>query len=133
MPSTKTVSFSILAAGVLIASAVLFTDLYAPKRTASMPSLNNAYIQGGKQTIEITAKGGFNPKNTVAKSGVPTTLKITTKGTFDCSSAVSIPELNIVKNLPNTGITEIDLGTREPGILSGTCGMGMYPFEINFI
>ena len=68
----------------------------------------------------------------MAQSGVPTILRINTNGTFDCSSSIRIPSMNIQKNLPQSGVTEIDLGTNEKGILKGSCGMGMYPFQIEF-
>ncbi len=40
--------------------------------------------------------------------------------------------MGISKNLPQTGSTEIDLGSPQAGKLQGTCGMGMYPFAIDF-
>lgn len=66
------------------------------------------------------------------KAGVPTILKVNTRGTFDCSSVLRIPSINVFQNLPPSGTTEINLGTPKVGLLQGTCGMGMYPFEINF-
>lgn len=84
------------------------------------------------QIIEITAKGGYTPRSSIAKANVPTILRINTNGTFDCSSSVRIPSLGIFQNLPQSGVTDINLGTNGAGKLYGTCGMGMYPFEINF-
>ena len=55
-----------------------------------------------------------------------------TNGTFDCTSIVRIPKLNISQNLPISGSTDIDLGTQKVATLQGTCGMGMYPFDITF-
>jgi hypothetical protein len=40
--------------------------------------------------------------------------------------------MNISKILPQSGTTDIDLGSPKLGTIQGTCGMGMYPFEINF-
>ena len=40
--------------------------------------------------------------------------------------------MDISKNLPQSGVTDIDIGSQEVSILQGTCGMGMYPFEIEF-
>jgi plastocyanin domain-containing protein len=131
--SSKTISLSIIIIGMAVSAFILFGDAVMPKENNLVPPPNNAVIQGNTQTISLTAKGGFTPEKTIAKAGVHTILKITTQGTFDCSSVVSIPELQIRKNLPATGVAEIDLGTRAPGILSGSCGMGMYPFEIDFI
>lgn len=93
---------------------------------------NNVTMVDGVQIIEITAKGGYQPRVSVAKAGVPTTIRFTTKGTFDCSSSIRIPSLNISKILPSNGSTDISLGTSEAGTLKGSCGMGMYPFEIQF-
>ncbi len=132
MATSKTISLSIIIAGLIIAGAIFFSGGATQKGNTVVTPVNNVSLQEGKQIIEITAKGGFTPRTTVAKAGVPTVLKITTEGTFDCSSSVRIPELGIAKNLPNTGVTEIDLGIRAQGILTGTCGMGMYPFEIDF-
>jgi len=85
-----------------------------------------------KQIIEITAKGGYNPRVSTAKAGIPTILRINTNGTFDCSSSIRIPSLGISKYLPQSGVTDIDLGINQTGTLYGSCGMGMYPFQINF-
>lgn len=93
---------------------------------------NNVSIVDGKQIVEIRAKGGYQPRFSNAKAGVPTILRINTNGTFDCSAIVRIPSLNIGKVLPQTGTTDIDLGSQPAGSLVGTCGMGMYPFEIDF-
>jgi plastocyanin domain-containing protein len=93
---------------------------------------NNVTMVDGVQIIEINAKGGYQPRVSVAKAGVPTTIRFTTKGTFDCSSSVRIPSLNISKLLPSVGSTDVFLGEVKQGVLKGSCGMGMYPFEIQF-
>ena len=93
---------------------------------------NNVAVVDGKQIIEITAKGGYSPERSVAKAGLPTILRFNTKGTFDCSSSVRIPSMNISRSLPPSGITDIDLGSQKVATLRETCGMGMYPFEIDF-
>ena len=94
--------------------------------------VNNVSIVDGKQIIEIRAKGGYTPRESIAQKGIPTILKINTSGTFDCSSSIRIPSLNIFKSLPQTGTTDIDLGINQVGVIQGSCGMGMYPFEIQF-
>jgi plastocyanin domain-containing protein len=104
----------------------------SPNQTISETSENNVTIQDGKQVIEIIAKGGYSPKKSVAKAGVPTVIKFKTNGTYDCSSALNIPSLKISKNLPGTGETEIEIGSQEAGKLTGNCSMGMYFFEIDF-
>lgn len=94
--------------------------------------VNNVFMEDGKQVIEIKARGGYSPKTSIAKAGLPTILRVNTNGTFDCSSALRIPSLNISQSLPISGITDIELSNSSVGILRGTCGMGMYSFEINF-
>lgn len=93
---------------------------------------NNVSIVEGKQVIQINAKGGYQPRVSTAKAGIPTVLRFNTSGTFDCSSFVRVPSLGVSKALPQTGSTDIDIGTRQVGTLQGMCGMGMYPFEVDF-
>jgi plastocyanin domain-containing protein len=130
--SSQKISLLIILVGIAISSLIFFSEFGSSKEGKGLPPLNNVFIQADKQIIEITAKGGFEPTTSIAKAGYPTTLKITTNGTYDCSSVVSIPELGIHQNLPANGVTNIDLGTRGVGVLNGTCGMGMYPFTIDF-
>ena len=94
---------------------------------------DNVSVTDGKQTIAISAKGGYSPRVTTAKAGLPTVIKMDTKGTFDCSSAVVIPSLSYRKNLPPSGETLIDLPPQQVGTkLQGLCAMGMYNFVVNF-
>ncbi|MFA5932257.1 MAG: cupredoxin domain-containing protein [Candidatus Paceibacterota bacterium] len=93
----------------------------------------NVEIKDGVQYIRVNARGGYSPKVTTAKAGIPTKLIMQTSGTFDCSASLVIHSLNFQKILPQNGETEIDLGTPKVGEpLSGVCGMGMYGFKINF-
>ena len=95
--------------------------------------VNNVEIKDGIQYITINAKGGYTPQNTVAQSGIPTKLLVDTEGTFDCSASLVIRKVGFQQILPQTGETEIDLGTPEAGEnFQGLCGMGMYNFEIIF-
>ena len=93
---------------------------------------NNVSIVDGRQIIEIRAKGGYFPRKSVAKAGIPTIIRFNSTGTFDCSTFVRIPSMNVSQNLSSTGVTDIDLGSPTANDLQGMCGMGMYPFEIEF-
>lgn len=95
------------------------------------PGGSNVSVVDGKQIIDLRAKGGYTPKMTVAKAGMPTILRVSTSGTFDCSSAIRISSLRVSQALPMNGTTDIALGTLEPGVIQGNCSMGMYPFQIN--
>jgi len=126
----KATIISIIVAVVLIGGAFAFT------RGGSFPSdtapANNVTVVDGKQIIEIRAKGGYQPRKSVAKAGIPTVIRFNTNGTFDCSSSVRIPSMNISKSLPQSGSIDIDIGIQKVATLKGTCGMGMYPFEVEF-
>ena len=125
-----TVLISVLVAVVLIGGAFFFSKGNTQKDVNV--SVNNVSVVDGIQIIEIKAKGGYQPEKSIAKAGLPTILRFNTNGTFDCSSAVRIPSMNISKSLPQSGTTDIDIGSQQIATLQGTCGMGMYPFEIDF-
>lgn len=99
----------------------------------SAPTRDNVSIVDGKQVIAIEARGGYLPKNSVAQANMPTVLKVSTRGTFDCSAAISIPALGYRKNLPAQAETFIDVPPQAPGTtLRGLCAMGMYNFTVQF-
>jgi plastocyanin domain-containing protein len=130
----KGIVISILLSGLLIGGAVVLTSgdgTQTPPAEVTKANANNVSIVDGKQIIEIDAKGGYQPRKSIAKAGIPTVIRFNTVATFDCSSSVRIPSMNISK-IPQTGSTDIDVGTQKVGPLQGTCGMGMYPFEIEF-
>lgn len=124
----KTTLISILVTIVLVGGMIMLNR----EPTDENASASNVTLVDEQQVIEIEAKGGYTPRTTVAQAGIPTVIKFKTTGTFDCSSAIRIPSLDISKNLQPNSTTEVALGTPEAGVLQGTCGMGMYPFEIEF-
>lgn len=84
--------------------------------------------------IVITAKGGYKPAKWQAGANMRHTIKIITKDTVDCSSALVIPDINYRAHLPMTGVTEIVIPPQPAGKeLVGTCEMGMYRFSIKFV
>lgn len=128
----KTTIGALVLAIILILLAVLFSN--SNFRGAAAPeNANNVSIVDGKQIIEISAKGGYTPRVSSAKAGIPTIIRVDTNGTFDCSSSVAIPSLNYRKSLPMTGTTDIDIPVQKAGTkIQGLCAMGMYNFVINF-
>lgn len=121
----------IIIIGALIAIAIVLFGGTERVSTDKTP-VQNVRMVDGVQIVDIRAKGGYTPRVSTAQAGIPTVVRFTTKSTFDCSASVRIPSLGISEILPNTGTKEFDLGTPTVGTLSGSCGMGMYPFEINF-
>lgn len=96
-------------------------------------SVGPVVMENGVQIITIAAKGGFSPQSIEAQSGVPTELRVMTNGTYDCSSTLIIPALGYDETLQPTGTETITISAEQAqGSLAGTCGMGMYNFEIAF-
>jgi len=127
---TSAVLFVIAATVVTVVAVVMFTRGGAK---AGDTTQTNVSVVGGRQIIEISAKGGYNPENITAKADTATTLKIKTSGTFDCSSALTIPKLGYQTNLPPSGETVVDVPPQKAGsTLTGLCSMGMYSFTIRF-
>jgi len=129
----KNIVISLLAVAVLVGAAVLFTSGDKKTNTSTGQISNNVSIVDGEQIIEINAKGGYSPRATTAKAGIPTVIKMKTKNTFDCSSAIIIPSLGYRNNLPPSGETLINVSSQKVGsVLKGMCAMGMYGFRIKF-
>ncbi|MBP6858257.1 MAG: hypothetical protein KBC33_00280 [Candidatus Pacebacteria bacterium] len=128
----KAIISSIIFALVLIGGALWFAGSQSGSTTAGTPSRDNVSVVDGVQIIDIKVKGGYEPRSTVAKADIPTVIRFTTSGTFDCSIAVRIPSLGLGENLSMNGALDMPIGTSTPGILKGTCSMGMYGFEVDF-
>jgi plastocyanin domain-containing protein len=123
--------FGAMVIAVLALGGYIVSNL-GGQETGPAPSTSgsNVSVVDGTQIITLSAKGGYQPKRSVAAAGLPTILRVNTNGTFDCSSALRIPSLKVSENLPMNGTTDIKLGTLSAGTIPGNCGMGMYPFEI---
>lgn len=123
MSTALAVSATIIGLAFLVVS--IRPDANAPAPTAA--------IVGGIQIIDITARGGYSPRVVKAKAGIPSVLRVTTSGTFDCSASVVIPKLSYQKFLQPSGTEEIQISAEEAtGTLQGLCSMGMYNFRIEF-
>lgn len=128
----KSITLSVVLAIVIIGGAFLIGTGGFARNGGAETAAKNVSIEDGKQIIELSAKGGYYPKESVAKAGIPTVLRVKTNGTFDCSSSIRIPSMSIGKYLPPSGTTDIDLGTPRLATVQGMCGMGMYSFQIKF-
>jgi plastocyanin domain-containing protein len=127
----KTV-LSIIFAGILIGGAIMLSRGGSSSTGSSGADANNVSVVDGKQIITINARGGYQPEKSLAKAGIPTIIRFATNGAFDCSSSIRIPSMGIFKTLPQTGNTDIDIGTPQATTLQGTCGIRMYRFEVDF-
>ena len=123
----------IITVAILIGAGILFVADPTSVVNTKQEDVQNVSIVDGKQIITIRAKGGYTPRVSTAQAGIPTVVRFDTKGTFDCSASVRIPSADVSELLPNSGTKDIDLGIQKVGTLQGSCGMGMYPFEIHFL
>ena len=132
MPKDTKIAAGICAAivGLLVVSQIV---MRGGDRSAQNDLAGPVVMENGVQVITIVAKGGYSPQSIQAQSGVSTELRVTTKGTYDCSSELVIPALGYDGNLKATGTETIIISADQAqGTLDGTCGMGMYNFEIAF-
>ena len=121
----------VLVAAILLGAAA--SAFAQDKPGALTPLPKNVTIADGKQIVEIFAKGTYMPRLTAAKANMPTTIKVYTLGTFDCTLALTIPSLNYRTMLPRTGETLIEIPPQKEGAtLQGICGMAMYNFLVMF-
>ena len=130
----KTILGGILSGFAFVGLMIL---LFGGVGGSGLPSMDgdgkNVSVENGVQIVEISAKGGYSPRKSVAKAGMPTILRINTKGTFDCSASLVIPSINYQENLPMSGITDVKLPLQTAGeTIQGFCSMGMYSFEVYF-
>lgn len=128
----KIVSIIITVALVIGIGIVFFGQSKNNPDSTSTQSAQNVEIRDGVQYVTINARGGYSPKVSTAKAGIPTKLIVKTDSTYDCSVALVIRSISYQKILPQTGEEVIDLGIPQAGTLQGLCSMGMYNFAVNF-
>jgi len=128
------ISSIIITLALVIGIGIVFLGGSKSKNSiATSQETQNIEIKDGIQYITINAKGGYSPKVSTAKAGIPTKLIVKTNGTYDCSAALVIRSVGFQKILDQTGEEVIDLGTPKAGQpLQGLCSMGMYNFAVNF-
>lgn len=128
------IALIIITLGLIVGIGVIFTGSGSKKDNGNgTGSIQNVEIKNGVQYITIGVRGGYSPNVSFAKAGIPTKLIMKTNGAYDCSASLVIRSIGFKKILPQTGETEIDIGTKKAGeTLQGVCGMGMYNFLINF-
>ena len=128
----KSIFISVVVSGLFIGTAFWFVSL-SPNTDKDGGTVPIATITDGKQIIDISAKGGYSPRKVVAKAGIPTILRVSTKGTFDCSASLVIPKLSYQKFLQPSGTEDIAISAEQAqGTMQGLCSMGMYNFQVIF-
>ena len=124
----KPTIISIVVAVIIIGGAYFFTKSDNTPGDSSTVSVTN-----GTQVIDLLAKNGYSPRVIAAKAGMPTTLRVKTDGTYDCSASLTVPQLGYRKFLQPTGSEDIAIAAEQAhGTLNGVCSMGMKSFKIQF-
>lgn len=127
----KNTIISIIISLVLIGGTLYFISDRSASSGGEIAQSQNVEIKDGVQYVTVTAKGGYSPRVTQIKSGIPTKLVVKTDGTYDCSASLVVRSIGFQKILQPTGEEVIDLGTPKSGEkVQGVCGMGMYNFQI---
>lgn len=104
---------SLIVTGLLvIVLAVIFMNR---SPSDGSPGTSNVAIKNGVQYVTVNAKGGYSPKTSTIKAGIPTKLIVKTDNTYDCSSSLVVQSVNYRSMLAATGETEVDLGTPKSG------------------
>lgn len=122
---------------IAVTLTILGLILLGGSSSTSAPTVGDSSgvsIEGDIQYVDITAKaGGYYPKTITAKGNIKTVLRFKTDKAYGCETAMTIPSLNIKKNLPPTGVTEVEIGNGQVGKdLLITCLMRMYSATIKF-
>jgi len=127
----KNTIISIFISIALIGGTLYFVSDRSTSSSDSAAQTQNIEVKDGVQYVTITAKGGYSPRITQIKGGLPTKLIVKTDGTYDCSASLIVRSVGFRKILQPTGEEVIDLGIPKSGDkVQGVCGMGMYNFQI---
>ncbi len=123
----------IVAVSIIISAGLIWAGL-SMRGNEQMPAEKTEAVreENGVQYIRVLARGGYSPSQITAKANMPTVLEIETKGTYDCSASLTIPQLNYQKFLPATGITKVEIPKNlAMNSLDLVCSMGMYSSTVN--
>lgn len=68
----------------------------------------------------------YSPNRLSAQQDKPLRIRLITDETYSCTVVFTIPSLDVVEFLPNSGETVLELPPQDPQTLRFTCSMGMY-------
>ena len=125
---TLNASMTALAAPITAQKLVAAASSYfGPQTAAAAPAAPAPVPVNGVQVLKIDAtSGGYSPQSISAKAGVPTKVVFHTDNTRSCIVYTVFPSLGKQVALPESGDTEVDLGTLAAGEIPISCSMGMY-------
>lgn len=113
-----------------------YTSALFENKNNTNPTLGVTATKGidGKQEVVINATSrGYTSDVKTIKAGEPVRLTIVTKNVTSCAKSFMIPSLNLSKILPENGTEIIEFTPTKTGVLSFTCGMGMFTGQFMII
>lgn len=129
----KNTIISIVISLILVGGTLYFVSDRSTTSDSEVTQSQSVEIRDGVQYVTVTARGGYSPRVSQLKGGLPTKLVIKTDGTYDCSASLVVRSVGFQKILQPNGEEVIDLGAPKSGEkVQGVCGMGMYNFVMNF-
>jgi plastocyanin domain-containing protein len=93
---------------------------FMAQRTAA-----TAKATAGRQQVDVTVRGGYDPGVIRLKRGVPARLLFDRQETSSCSEEIVIPGFGVRKFLEPFKKTAVDITPNERGKFDMTCGMSM--------
>ena len=113
-----TIEIAVVIGGIAVIAALAWY-FFAPRKAVG------AQLEGGRQVIDITVRGGYSPNLVRIEAGKPVRLRFDRQENSDCSARVVFPDLRKSATLAAFGTTTLDLDITEPGEYSWACGMNM--------
>lgn len=118
-----TVNSGLIAGGSPLSLPLPGGAVSAPAVVEAPPSV----APGETQIVRVQAlEGGYSPTDVTAAAGSPIRLEFTTKNSFSCILATTLPSLHLRVVLPVNGTRSLDLGVLRAGDYPIACSMGMY-------
>lgn len=81
--------------------------------------------QKNQDPLEITVRGGYQPRVSYVPEGRPTQLTITRSERGSCGREIVFPWLDLRRTLPLDVPVTVDLPALAPGEYEYSCGMNM--------
>jgi plastocyanin domain-containing protein len=80
----------------------------------------------GRQELDVTVKGGYQPAAIQVKAGQPVRLNFTRREASTCGEEVIFPSFGKRAHLPENQTISLEVVPDKPGEYEFTCGMNMY-------
>ncbi|WP_238154467.1 heavy metal translocating P-type ATPase [Ornithinimicrobium sufpigmenti] len=115
-----------------MATATVLTVLtgwyfFGPKKS------RRAELEGGRQVVTVTVKGGYSPDLVEVVQGVPVRLVFDRQESGDCSSRLVLPDFRINQALPAYASTTVDFTPQQTGEFGFACGMNMLQGRVRVV